>query len=137
MSYDLMVFEKTKAPANKAEFMAWYKELTKWGEEHSYDDISVSSPALRNWYADMLKSFPAMNGPDAVSDEELDADEDLESRVSDYSVARDAIYVAFAWSQADNAYHTMRNLAKKHGVGFFDVSGKEGDIILPDGRKIV
>ena len=135
MSYDLMVFEKTKVAANKKEFMSWYEELCKWEEDHSYDDISVSSPALQNWYAEMLKSFPAMNGPDAVSEEELAKDEDLENRVSDYCIARDAIYVAFSWSQADNAYTIMRDLAKKHGVGFFDVSG-EGDIILPDGRKI-
>lgn len=32
MSYDLMVFEKTKAPATKKEFMAWYEKQTEWGE---------------------------------------------------------------------------------------------------------
>lgn len=31
MSYDLMVFEKTKAPATKKEFMAWYEKQTEWG----------------------------------------------------------------------------------------------------------
>ena len=29
MSYDLMVFEKTKAPANRKDFMAWLSGLGK------------------------------------------------------------------------------------------------------------
>lgn len=33
MSYDLMVFEKTKAPAAKKDFMAWYEKQTEWSEE--------------------------------------------------------------------------------------------------------
>jgi hypothetical protein len=127
-----MAFNPAKAPKNKAEFMKWYEGLTQWGEGHSYDDISICSPELQGWYREMLTFFPAMNGPDAVSDEELDADEDLESRVSDYCVARDAIYVAFAWSQAENAYDKVVELARKHRVGFFDVSGKDLDVILPD-----
>jgi len=133
MSYDLMVFEKTRAPINRDEFIAWYNKLIQWDEDHSYNHVSICSPALQNWYREMLQHFPAMNGPDAASDEEIDADEESgESRVSDYCVARDAIYVAFAWSQADNAYQKMRELASKHGVGFFDVSGSDGKIIFPD-----
>jgi len=138
MSYDLMVFEKSKAPATKKEFMTWYNELTEWAEDHSYNDISISSPALEKWYREMLTFFPAMNGPDAASDEEIDADEESgESRISDYCIDRDAIYVAFAWSQAKNAYNKVTELAKKHDVGFFDASGAAGDIILPDGTKII
>lgn len=132
MSYDLMVFEVTKAPKTKKEFMDWYEKLTEWEEDHSYDDISVASPALQSWYQEMRKSFPVMNGPDRASEEEMDADEESgEYRISDYSIARDAIYVSFSWSQAEAAYQTMRTLANKHKVGFFDVSGKGGDIILP------
>ena len=37
MSYDLMVFEKTKAPTTKKEFIAWYEKQTEWGEEHDYE----------------------------------------------------------------------------------------------------
>lgn len=35
MSYDLMVFEKSKAPKTKAEFMKWYEIQTKWSEENN------------------------------------------------------------------------------------------------------
>ena len=131
MSYDLMVFETTKAPTNREEFLSWYDELTEWAEDHSYNDSSVTSPALKNWYDDMLQFFPALNGPDGVSLEELDTDADLASRASDYCIARDAIYVAFAWSQADSAYAVMKDLAEKHGLGFFDVSGGGDDILWP------
>ena len=34
------------------------------------------------------------------------------------------------------SYELMRSLAQKHKVGFFDVSGDDGDIILPDGIMI-
>ena len=50
MSYDLMVFERTKAPTTKKEFMAWYEKQTEWEEGHDYQTISVSSPALQNWF---------------------------------------------------------------------------------------
>ena len=36
----------------------------------------------------------------------------------------------FSWSVADEAYEKMKDLAQKHGVGFYDVSGDDG-IILP------
>ena len=48
MSYDLMVFEQTKAPKTKTEFMEWYRRQTEWGEEHDYQTIGVSSPSLQN-----------------------------------------------------------------------------------------
>ena len=57
MSYDLMVFERTKAPTTKKEFMAWYEKQTEWEEEHDYQTISVSSPALQNWFMEMKEKF--------------------------------------------------------------------------------
>lgn len=50
LHYDLMVFERTKAPTTKKEFMAWYEKQTEWEEGHDYQTISVSSPALQNWF---------------------------------------------------------------------------------------
>ena len=75
-----------------------------------------------------------MNGEYAP---ELDAlDEELERHLVDYSIGFDIIYAAFSWSAADEAYALTCALAQKHRVGFFDVSGKDGDIILPDGTLI-
>ena len=137
MSYDLMVFEKSKAPTSKKEFILWYEKQVEWSEEHDYKTISVSSPALQNWFMEMKNTFPPMDGEYAPDPDLLDEDENLESHTVDYCIGRDVIYVAFAWSVADEAYKLMRSLAQKHNVGFFDVSMDDGDIILPDGTMIV
>lgn len=136
MSYDLMVFEKAKAPTTKKEFMAWYEKQTEWEEEHDYQTISVSSPALQNWFMEMKEKFPPMNGEYAPDFDLLDEDEELERHTVDYCIGYDVIYAAFSWSVADEAYELTRSLAQKHKVGFFDVSGDDGDIILPDGTMI-
>lgn len=138
MSYDLMVFEKTKAPAGRKEFMAWYEKQCEWSENHDYQTISVSSPALQNWFMEMIEKFPPMNGAYASNIDSLDEDEAeaLEQHMVDYSIGYDVIYAAFSWSVADEAYELMRTLARKHNVGFFDVSADECEIILPDGTTI-
>ncbi|WP_413375184.1 hypothetical protein [Paenibacillus taichungensis] len=41
------------------------------------------------------------------------------NRLKEYSLGKEVIYAAFAWSVAEDAYKMMRELAKKHSVGFF------------------
>lgn len=136
MSYDLMVFEKTKAPKTRKEFLAWFERQTEWGEDHDYQTISVSSPSLQNWFLEMKETFPPMEGEYAPEPELFDENEDLDSHIVDYSIGKDIIYAAFAWSTAEEAYNLTRKLAKKHDVGFFDVSSNNGEIILPDGTSL-
>ena len=124
MSYDLMVFEPSAAPRARKDFMAWYKQQTQWSEPHGYNDPSVSTAPLREWFMEMISAFPAMNGPYASDD--ID-----DPNVTDYSIGNHVIYAAFAWSRAEPAYQSMVALAKKHGVGFFDVSASEGAIVFP------
>jgi len=126
MSYDLMVFRPDVAPRTRPEFMSWYRDQTQWSEEHSYNDPTVTSENLKSWFIDMISSYPAMNGPYA---REEDEDNDF---VTDYSIGKDIIYVAFSWSLAEQAYEKMKSLAEKHKVGFFDASADEGDILFPD-----
>lgn len=129
MSYDLMVFRKEAAPKTRADFMKWYQEQTKWKEEHDYNDPANTSIELRNWFMEMIQTFPAMNG--------LFASEDADNpNISDYSIGKDVIYVAFAWSLAEQAYNKMLELAEKHEVGFFDVSSDNGDILFPENGKL-
>lgn len=132
MSYDLMVFEISKAPKTKEEFMAWYEEQTQWSEDHSYNDPKIASPALKDWYEKMKKTFMPMN---ESSSAEENLDEDEESNLTDYSIGSSVIYAAFSWSKAEEAYTLTTELAQKCGVGFFDVSG-DGDIVMPDGSEI-
>jgi hypothetical protein len=125
MSYDLMVFDPSAAPRDRQEFMAWYHRQAEWSEGHSYDDPSVSTPALQKWFHDMRQYFPAMNGP-----YRSDADD---PHVTDYCIGRCVVYVTFAWSLAEEAHDQMRSLALKHGVGFFDVSAGNGEIFYERG----
>jgi hypothetical protein len=84
---------------------------------------------------EMKETFPPMNGPEAPTDEEIDNMEN-DSYLTDYSIGREIIYAAFAWSLAEEAYEKMKSLALKHGVGFFNVSENDGEIIFPDGTEI-
>lgn len=119
-----MVFDPRAVPRDRDEFLRWYEEQTEWSEGHSYDDPEVTTPALSSWIAEMWETFPPMNGPFASHDYE-------NLKVTDYSIERLVIYAAFASSQGQLAYETMRPLATKHSVGFFDVSG-DGEIAFPN-----
>lgn len=124
MSYDLMVFEPTVAPKERQQFLKWYKAQAEWGEGHSYDDPSVASPSLQAWFQEMIRFFPAMNGPQASEDPD-------DPKVTDHCIGKSVIYSAFAWSCAEEAHRKTRALAVKHGVGFFDVSANDGEILFP------
>ena len=131
MSYDLMVFEPTSAPAARKEFLAWYEGQAEWEEDHEYDDPTLSSPALKAFFLDLIQQYPPMNGPYAAKD--LDEEED-EVRLTDYTIGTALIYIAFAWSQEQAAYAEVSRLAAKHQVGFFDASSEQAAVWLPDGK---
>ncbi len=128
MSYDLMVFEASTVPRKHADFMEWYGEQTSWDELHEYDDPKVTSSALRSWFEDMIDFFPMMNGPYATEDFG-------HPKLADYSIGKDMIYMTCAWSCAEDAYLTARELAQKHKVGFFDVSSVNGEIVFPPDKS--
>jgi len=135
MSYDLMVFREPAAPKNRVDFMKWYYIQTEFAENHSYDDPANTSVGLNNWFLDMIKKFPAMNGPYSNNDDDEDYDYDNEF-ITGYSIGKDMIYIDFRWSVAEEAYKTTVELAEKHRVGFFDVSSDNGDILLPRDGKL-
>ncbi|OMD41813.1 hypothetical protein [Paenibacillus odorifer] len=132
MSYDLMAFETSKAPQERAGFMDWYEQQVKWSEDHAYNDPSVLSDALQRFYSELSEQFPNMN----VEDEIFEAMEEAgtDNRLTDYSLGSSVIYAAFAYSVAEEAYTAMRELAIKHKVGFFDVSSNEGEIIFLEAK---
>ena len=135
MSYDLMVFDSEDAPRDRKKFKEWYDRTTEWSEGHDYNDPNATTSQLRAWYEEIRQTYPNMNGPGSPSDEEL-MTPGLEVRLADYSFARHSIYVTFAWSEAEIVYPLFRDLAVKYGVGFYDVSGDEGDaeIYFPGNR---
>lgn len=126
MSYDLLVFDASVAPRDREDFLEWYDELTEW-EDEPYDNPDRLSPNLKAWFAEMIETYPPMNGPLARRD--LSA----EQRAADYSLAPSLIYIAFSWSVAEQAFARTKELAAKHGVGFFNVSSETSDVWAPDG----
>lgn len=134
MSYDLMVFEKTKAPRQKEEFLSWYEAQTQWQEDHGYDDPAISSPALKKFFEQIRTVFPPMNGPWAPSDEELLKQPELDNYLCDYCIGREVIYLSLPWSKAEEAYDAVKRAAFLSEAGFFDVSGK-GQIFFPDEKQ--
>ena len=133
MGGNLMVFEVSKAPKTKKEFINWYYEQVDWKDAFDYDNPQNASINLQNWFNEMIITFPPMNGPFAPTDEQIDKTPELfDVHIVDYSISRDVIYFGFPYSIADELYNLTRQLAIKHGVGFFDVCTDDGDIILPD-----
>ncbi|WP_200921851.1 MULTISPECIES: hypothetical protein [unclassified Sphingomonas] len=117
MSYDLLVFDPSVAPRERAAFMQWFEAQTDWSEGEG--TVEALPEALRHWHQAMLPAWPDMQ---EVEDDRID-----DPHVTGYSLGANVIYVDFRWSVANEAYETVRRLAIEHRVGFYDVSGDEGD----------
>ena len=125
MSYDLMVFDPLVPPQDRDGFMIWYEEQMMGSEEHEYSQREVSAPSLVSWFIEMIVEFPSLNDPQ-------NADKVDDSKVAEYSFGKSIIYTSFNWSEAEHARAVMFELARKHKVGFFDVSAEDGQVWIPD-----
>ena len=117
-----MVFDKMSVPKNRIAFMKWYEEQTNWNEDHEYNDPKLTTDKLKNWFMEIIKIFPQMDGTFAPTIEEINEMEN-DSYVTGYSIRKNIIYATFSWSLAKEAFKTVKELAKKYDVGFFDCSG--------------
>ena len=133
MSWDILVLDKHKRFKTGDEFLGWYYQVMKWDEDIDYNDYRHATPSLQSWFLEMKDIARPMNGEFAPPDDEIDSGDYKEA---DYSIARDCIYVAFAWSDAESVYPLVKELAQKHDVAFFDVSGN-GEVIYPDGTVLI
>lgn len=147
MSYDLLVFDPEIAPRDRSDFMTWYGNLTKWEEQRDYNSSIGMTGNLPTFFERLREKFPAMNGPFAYDFDQVEPEPPSfwrklwggtqtpateifdESLVTDYTLAENAIYMAFAWSVSDRAYNRVFNAALSTGVGFFDVSANDGAIL--------
>jgi hypothetical protein len=126
-----MVFDPDAAPSGRRQFLDWYEQQTKWAEGHDYNDPKVPTAKLQPWFFDIIRLFPALDGP--LAQDDLPEGEDS---VTDYSLGRVVIYYGFSWSRTEQAYKTVFELARKHGVGFFDVSSNGSELGLPKGGEL-
>ena len=63
MSLDLLVFNKTKAPSDPMEFLKWFHKKAEWKADRDYNDIKGTDQPLVDFFMEMIKTYPAMNGP--------------------------------------------------------------------------
>jgi hypothetical protein len=131
MSYDLMVFQPSAAPAKRPDFLDWYDQHTEWDDDRAYDDPATSAPALQAFYAEMVAVFPPLS---PAQEQEQEQRQEHDSG-TDYAIAPSLIYMSFLdWDKIDQAHDTVFRLAAKHALGFFDVSSDLGEVWLPDNK---
>jgi hypothetical protein len=124
MSYDLLVFDANCSPATREGFQTWWEAVSANEDDEINYSLDFATPELRDWLLDITNEFPEMNGPRASDDFD-------DPKLSDYSICRSYIYATFAWSQAIVAYDAALACAKKHGVGFFDISAVTDELWFP------
>lgn len=62
-----------------------------------------------------------MNGEFAPTDEEFENDPELESKLINYTIDNDLIYMGIAYSVSDETFDKIEELAYKHGLGYYDM----------------
>ena len=100
MSYDLLIFEPDST--TDEDFPQWWKQVVaQWDGPRDFSTIDGSTPAIRSIYRDLIRAFPPYNGPDALSEEELEEREDKGLPVAEYTIGADHIYISVGWSDAN------------------------------------
>ena len=100
MSYDLLIFEPDSATDD--DFPRWWEQVVaQWDEPQGFSAIDGSTPAIRSIYRDLIRAFPPFNGPDALSEAELEEREVEGLPVADYTIGADYIYISVGWSDAN------------------------------------
>ena len=103
------------------------------GEPRHYDSIERATPAIRSFYRGLVRTFPPFNGPDALSDDEVDARLAQGLPVADYTIGEDLVYVGVSWSAANALVTTVSELAWTHRLAVAYVSD-DGAIVRPPGQ---
>lgn len=127
MSYDLMVFRKEAAPKDRDAFLHWYDKQIDLVDNHC--ESEQGAVELVQWYQEISVLFPPINCPCANAYTSL--------YCAKYSIGKDVIHVVFSWKVADQAHSKVIELAKKYGLGFFDVSSPQTDIWFPRNGTLV
>ena len=99
MSYDILIFEPDAV--TDEDFPQWWEQVSRWEEPRDYDTTEGSTSAIRAFYRDLIRAFPPFNGPDALSDAELEEREEQGLPVADYTIGADYIYIGVGWSDAN------------------------------------
>ena len=105
MSYDILIFEPDAV--TDEDFPQWWEQVSRWEEPRDYDTTEGSTPAIRAFYRDLIRAFPPFNGPDALSDAEL------EEREEQGLPWRAVFMVGVCWSATDALVVTASELTRR------------------------
>ena len=104
--------------------------VAQWDEPGDFSTIDGSTPAIRSFYRDLIRAFPPFNGPDALSEEELEEREAEGLPVADYTIGADYIYIGVGWSDADALVKIVGQMAWTHRLAVAYVSD-DSSIVRP------
>ena len=129
MSYDILIFEPDVV--TDEDFPQWWEQVvSQWDEPRDFSSIDGSTPAIRSFYRDIIRTFPPINGPDALTEEELEEREAEGLPVADYTIGADFIYVSVGWSDADTLVKIAGQMAWTQRLAVAYVS-EGGSIFRP------
>ena len=129
MSYDLLIFEPDST--TDEDFPRWWEQaVAQWDEPGDFSTIDGSTPAIRSIYRDLIRVFPPFNGPDALSEEELEEREVEGLPVADYTIGADYIYISVGWSDANALVKIVGQMAWTQRLAVAYVS-EDSSIIRP------
>ena len=137
IDFYVLAFDINVAPKNRNEFLEWKEKQMEWKEDHDYNNINISSDNLKNWYMDIINTFPPINEDMEKYDEEFEKIENNEY-LTEYSIGKNIIYSVFNWIKAEEAFDLVKMLSKKHRIGFLIIEAylEINGIYFPDGTII-
>jgi hypothetical protein len=115
MSFNLMVFDQSAAPREQKAFDVWSAEQLVWLPDRSYKDVSLASPALRQWFIEIIRKYPAHNSPEANAQESS-------PYIVDYLFKENIIYMDMSWDIAEQARKDVFFMTELFALGLFDFS---------------
>lgn len=117
MSYEIAVFDAAAAPMDDEQFVIWFQK-----QGAAEDDPDEGTVALRNWFADFSTHYPATDGPYAD-----------DHGTTTYRFGKAVTRASCPDDEAAKAADTGRQLAAKHGVGFYDANAGQERLFFPRG----
>jgi len=140
LSYDLLVFGTTFVPRCPERFLGWHQSLFEDDSGQDEDPSDTLPENLRSFFDCMRCEYPPMNGQfaadfGAMARLQISTSRpgligkllgprvttiDATHRITEYSFFRDAIYLSFAWSVAQEAHARVFNMALLNNLGFFN-----------------
>lgn len=100
MSYDLVIFDNKNVPVRHDAFMEWFNKAKESIQDTNENQLPY---AMQSLYEELIESFP--NGSDVQ-----------------YYFGTDIIFASFDYVQSEKAHSTLKLLAKKYRVGFYNAS---------------